>query len=256
MGRYDSQRTSEFPFFLLYVFHGPLTPRSTQLFQGRGLLSPEARWKSRLISSPAGRSGKAIALAVHCPMYEIKKAERGRERRMRREKLWYENRVKEKLKEEGETELRTQMTDKEKRQRLSDGGARRKPETERRIPALSHHRPPPPHHPLIPGMMSAFIDFVKPFPMLLPMCLQDSKSRSIRGGGLWGEIRGKHPSCRERRPLWPSQRQLCSFLPHRQHFMPHTHTLPHRELTWMPLWGPLSSWLSFLSVLSVHEQNK
>lgn len=35
----------------------------------------------------------------------------------------------------------------------------------------------------IPGMMSAFIDFVKPFPMLLPMCLQDSKSRSIRGDG-------------------------------------------------------------------------
>lgn len=34
MGRYDSQRTTEFPFFLFGVFHDPLTPRSTQLFQG------------------------------------------------------------------------------------------------------------------------------------------------------------------------------------------------------------------------------
>lgn len=89
------------------------------------------------------------------------------------------------------------MTDKEKRQRLSDGSVRRKLEKEGKILALSRHRPPPPpppHHPLIPGMMSAFIDFVKPFSMLLPMCLQDSKSCSIRGG-LWGEERGKHPSC-------------------------------------------------------------
>lgn len=86
------------------------------------------------------------------------------------------------------------MTDREEKMEMerwiSKGG---KPEKEGRIPALSHPRPPP-YHPLIPGMMSAFIDFVKPFSMLLPMCLQDSKSRSIRGGGLWGEIRGKHPS--------------------------------------------------------------
>lgn len=46
-------------------------------------------------------------------------------------------------------------------------------------PSPPSQRPPPP----TPGMMSAFIDFVKPFPMLLPMCLQDSKSRSIRGDG-------------------------------------------------------------------------
>lgn len=63
----------------------------------------------------------------------------------------------------------------------------------------------PPHHPLIPGMMSAFIDFVKPFSMLLPMCLQDSKSRSIQGGGLWGEIWRKHPSRWEQRALRLSQ---------------------------------------------------
>lgn len=78
------------------------------------------------------------------------------------------------------------MTDKESRRRLSDGGTRRKLETEGRIPALGHPRPPPPHPP-IPGMMSAFIDFVKSFSMLLPMCLQDSKSRSIRGAKERGE---------------------------------------------------------------------
>ncbi len=146
------------------------------------------------------------------------------------------------------------MTDKEKRRRWRDGGARGKPEREGRIPALSYPRPPPPppppHHPLIPGMMSAFIDFVKPFSMLLPMCLQDSKSRSIRGGGLWGEIQGNHPSRWEGRPLPRSQRQLCSFLPHCQHFTPHTHTFPHRELMGTPLWAPLSSSLSFSSVLT------
>lgn len=32
------------------------------------------------MSSPAGRSVKAIALAVHCPTHEIKKAEREREK--------------------------------------------------------------------------------------------------------------------------------------------------------------------------------
>jgi len=32
-------------------------------------------------------------------------------------------------------------------------------------------------------MISAFIDFVKPFSMLLPMCLQDSKSDLIQWNG-------------------------------------------------------------------------
>lgn len=43
----DSLRVFEFPFLRCCVFHGPLTPRSTQMFQGWGLLSPEPRWKSR-----------------------------------------------------------------------------------------------------------------------------------------------------------------------------------------------------------------
>lgn len=108
-------------------------------------------------------------------------------------------------------------------------------EREGRLPALSHPRFPPPPH--IPGMMSAFIDFVKPFSMLLPMCLQDSKSRSIRGGGLWGEIQGKHLSRCEGRPLRRSQRQPRSFLPRCQHFTPQTHTFLHEELMGMPLWA-------------------
>lgn len=84
-----------------------------------------------------------------------------------------------------------------------------------------------PSPPPIPGMMSGFIDFVKPFSMLLPMCLQDSKSRSFRGGGLSGEIQGKHLSLWEGRPLGWSQRQLCSFVARCQHFTPHTYTFPH-----------------------------
>lgn len=39
------------------------------------LQSPDER---AALSSPAGRSVKAIALAVHCPTHEIKKAERER----------------------------------------------------------------------------------------------------------------------------------------------------------------------------------
>lgn len=39
----DSLRVFEFPFLRCCVFHGPLTPRSTQMFQGWGLLSPEPR---------------------------------------------------------------------------------------------------------------------------------------------------------------------------------------------------------------------
>ena len=128
---------------------------------------------------------------------------------------------------------------------------REKPEREGRIPALSHPRPPPPpppppppHHPPIPGMMSAFIDFVKPFSMLLPMCLQDSKSRSIRGGGLWGEIRGETSKSLGRKitAAEPTTTlQLSSSLPR---------TFPPGEPTGMPLWAGLSSLLCFSSVVT------
>lgn len=78
------------------------------------------------------------------------------------------------------------------------------------LPSSPPRRPLSIPQPPIPGMMSAFIDFVKPFPMLLPMCLQDSKSRSIRGDGGGARNAGRG------RPLPRSQRQLCSFLAHRR----------------------------------------
>lgn len=76
------------------------------------------------------------------------------------------------------------------------------------------------------GAMSAFIDFVKPFSMLLPMCLQDSKSRSIPGGGLWGEIRQKHPTCSGRKTALTDPEttfQLSALLPALHTTHTHTH---------------------------------
>lgn len=133
------------------------------------------------LSSPAGRSVKDIALAVHCPTHEIKKAEREKGSIEESEKrIW-----KQRFKEEGRKEQRIQMTDKVNRQSWrSEGETEREPMISALLLLLLTT-------PLIPGMMSAFIDFVKPFSMLLPMCLQDSKSCSIRGWGLWGEIRGE-----------------------------------------------------------------
>lgn len=109
--------------------------------------------------------------------------------------------------------------------------------------------PPPP--PSI-GAMSAFIDFVKPFSMLLPMCLQDSKSRSIPGGGLWGEIRQKHPTCSGRKTALTDPEttfQLSALLPALHTTHTHTHIFLHRELMGMTPWGPLFSLTRAKSVI-------
>ena len=79
------------------------------------LQSPDER---AALSSPAGRSVKAIALAVHCLAHEIKKGARGGgggKKGGGGENRGCKNRDEEKLKEEGEKEQRTEMTDKEKR---------------------------------------------------------------------------------------------------------------------------------------------
>lgn len=56
-------------------------PHSCFRAGGFFLQSPDER---AALSSPAGRSVKAIALAVRCPAHEIKKAERERERESKR----------------------------------------------------------------------------------------------------------------------------------------------------------------------------
>lgn len=61
-------------FFMVLSLPGP---HSCFRAGGFFLQSPDER---AALSSPAGRSVKAIALAVHCPTHEIKKAEREKER--------------------------------------------------------------------------------------------------------------------------------------------------------------------------------
>lgn len=87
------------------------------------------------------------------------------------------------------------------------------------IPALSQPRPPASSPPPKPGMMSAFIDFVKAFSMLLPMCLQDSKSWPVHDRGYGAKYRRKRQDDGSEEHFGHSQQQLCSFRPHFQHFM-------------------------------------
>lgn len=77
MGRYDSQRTTEFPFFLVFFMILSL-PGLHSCFGAEGFFLQSSDERAAM-SSPAGRSVKAIALAVHCPTHEIKKAEREKE---------------------------------------------------------------------------------------------------------------------------------------------------------------------------------
>lgn len=117
-----------FPSFFSVFFMVLSLPGLHSCFRAGGffLQSPDER---AALSSPAGRSVKAIALAVHCPTHEIKKAEREKGSTEKgKERIWKQG-----LKEERGKEQRIQMTDKEKRQRRrSKGGTER----EGRIPAF------------------------------------------------------------------------------------------------------------------------
>lgn len=80
-------------------------------------------------------------------------------------------------------------------------------------PPPTANTPPPPHT----RNDVCFIDFVKPFSMLLPMCLQDSKSRTIQGGGGvgWGlhvELQGENIQVAGTEGHWPSD-QFAPFCP-------------------------------------------